>query len=366
MRIIKEQVTIYPYNNDYEPFINHKSMIHSMEIISLVSPKGWGMTGDVINSDDSLMEVHDNFSVGINSCTTVWFVEDDLIPLPHELLFLNVTEAIEKKKKIIFSRYKDKQLYQEVDRMIPTELKLTPPRYEVYDNLFNPKKLYSINIPIVIIAGISEKTDKFSIQVKLRNQFMKRGYKVSSVSTRLDSSIIGMHPLPSFMLDNHKSTEERILEYNHFIKHLELIEQPEIIIIGIPGGVLPYNNYLYNKFGVMAFEICNSVRCDCAVLCSLFSDYSHDYFDEIAEGLFNKYEMDILYHHIAARMRDNLHDSINEYEFNYLSLDENYVKEKIKACGIMNAYNMLDVNDASKVVENIIEKFSYDDSFAFI
>ena len=353
-----ERVAIYPYSKAYEPVVMHQNLIPDMEIVSLISPKGWGLSGDIITTPDSTLTIHSDFSGSLDNCTVVWFVEDNLISLPDELLYTKVKETVEKSKKIIFTRYSNKDLLKKCEMIIPSPLMVDQDRFLSNQNIFIKEKLYDINTPVIFVMGVSENTDKYAVQISLREQFMNRGYRVSSISTRRDSGILGLHPTPDFMLESTDSEEDKILKYNHFVKQIELEEQPEIIIIGIPGGIFPYNRKLHNRFGTMTFKIANALKCDCAVLCSLCVDSKREYFDEVAKGLSHKYDIDVLFHHVAAVMKDGLADQLNEYEFRLLSLDEHFVKERMKDWKRSDVYYALDEGDAYRMTEDIIDTLS--------
>ena len=125
-----------------------------------------------------------------------------------------------------------------------------------------------------------KETGKLGVQLALREELIEKGYKVSSISSRLDSELYGLHPIPSFMFDRMNSETEKIQKYNHYVKQIELIEHPDIIIIGIPGGILPYDEIDHNEYGILAYEISYAVPCDAAIMCLPYnSDFTGDFSD---------------------------------------------------------------------------------------
>lgn len=361
-----ERISIFPFNKAYAPFVTHQNLMTDMQIVSLISPKGWSLQGDIVKTPDSAITVQSDFSKGIEDSTAVWFVEDDRIELPKEKLYAKISEAIEKRKKIIFSRYSNSDVQKEMELIIPSELRIMSDIRKLDNGYFLEKKLYDINVPILFILGDSENTDKFEVQVSLFEQFMKRGYRVSSISTRGDSDILGLHSMPSFMTEL-TAEDVKILKFNHFVKQLEIEERPEIIIIGIPGGVIPYNKYLHNQFGVTAFEISNAVKSDCAVLCSLYTNYSTDSFKKIKLGLSQKFGINVLFHHIAAMTKDSLKKSdIDENEFRFLTLDESFIMEKIKSFQRSDIYYALNKDDIFRMTDDIVEELSRNEAASLI
>ena len=64
-------------------------------------------------------------------------------------------------------------------------------------------------------------------------------YKVCVVSSRTNAELFGIHSFPEFMLQHNLDESSKIINFNHYIKELEVSEKPEIIIIGVPGGIMP-------------------------------------------------------------------------------------------------------------------------------
>ena len=101
-------------------------------------------------------------------------------------------------------------------------------------------------------------------------RFRELGYNVEVISTRLDSEVLGINPIPQFMFETGMSESEKIIKYNHYVKQIELVKDPDLIIIGVPGGIMPFDKVNYNNFGAIAFLISMAVSVDYAILCSPF------------------------------------------------------------------------------------------------
>lgn len=348
-----EEIAIYPYNDSYAPVVRHQQLMAGIKVKSLISPRGWGMNGDHIQTDSGELRVSGDFLSEMDQCSAVWFVDDAHISLPEETLKRRLADALQQNKRILFTRQSSSE---DIKRMIPPEKEIIIEK-KCYSRDRINRACFNINTPVIFILGITENTDKFEVQAALREQFIKQGYTVSSISSRRDSAILGMHPLPDFMFDASISETEKILSYSHYIKQIELNENPEVIIIGIPGGVFRFSKTKHNHFGITAFEISNALTCDCAVLCSPYLDYSLDYFQSISNAIKEKLGFPITYHHIAARIYEN-NVALPSEAFNWLTLNEAYIDRKIQSYKRNDVYNLLKQVDIELLTGRIIDQLS--------
>lgn len=356
-----ENIMIYPYNKQYKPYVVYQELMTGFMITELVSPKGWGITGDKIKTKQSELIVTDSFEKALRSCSVVWFVKDDHITLPTNILEEKINQAILHGKKIIYTRYSDNETYLRVKTIIPPNQLITLNTNQFnetnYEKIRQKRRWYDNNIPVLFVLGVSENTDKFEVQVSLRSNLIKKGYKVASVTSRRDSDILNMHPIPDFMFSTSDDEVEKILKYRWFIKQLELEEEPDLIIIGIPGGAIPYDRNRHNNFGIMAFEISNAVDCDYAILCSSAAHYDDDYFENISCGINEKLNVPIKYHHIAACFIGPEETHLPG-EYNFISLSISTVKKFISTFNEKNAHYLLDSNEIDKLADGIICELS--------
>lgn len=354
-----EEIALYPYSQSYAPFVRHQQLMHKMKIKSLISPRGWGLKGDCLKTNNGILEVSDDFHSEMEKCSTIWFVDDAYIKLPEVTIKNRLSEALQQNKRVLFTRNSGSDINKQIRKSIPPERKIII-KTKKYDFMKDKRVCYDINTPVIFILGITENTDKFEVQAALREQLIKKGYIVSSVSTRKDSAILGMHPFPDFMFNVCINETDKILSYNHFVKQIEWNENPEVIIIGIPGGVLPLSKTEPNYFGITAFEISSSLKCDCAVLSSPYFDYSKDlnYFSKISNSISEKLGFTIDYHHIAARTYNRSNGLPLDETFSWLTLDEAFIDKKIKFYDRNNVYNLLNLSEIKKLTDSIINQLS--------
>ncbi len=75
--------------------------------------------------------------------------------------------------------------------------------------------LFDFSIPIIFVAGITEETDKFKVQLELYSELCRQGYNVGILTSRADSLLSNIPTLPDFYIMNRYQ-----LRKNYFIKSI--------------------------------------------------------------------------------------------------------------------------------------------------
>lgn len=363
-----ERLLIYPYNLEFTSVLRHRSLLCGYEISSLVSPSGWGFTGKDAGIADRGSNigilVTADFEKSLQLCDTVMIVESHL-PFDFEkYIFNKIKLAVKAKKNIICTLKLDRKTIEEITSMCNCE--------GVYFKHFNGtqnflleeididnESIEEIETPIILTIGIAEKTSKFEIQLALREKIQKLGYKISQIGTRSYCEMMGFHPFPSFMYGNTISDVNKVLMFNRFIKKIEKSEKPDIIIIGVPGGIMPFNKKFTNKFGLLTFEVSNAVVPDIVIASLLYEDYKSEGFEMYANLIKYKLGFEVDFFNIA-NMQFDWRKANQEHVKAYTSLDYSFIDEKKKkySSNKIPVINILNENDSDYMVNQIIEKLS--------
>lgn len=284
MTINKKKLLIYPFGEQASPIIRHMNLIPEYELVAVVSPPGWGLTGEDVgladNSGATGLIVNDNFDTSINLCDTVLFIDSIKFLDFKKHIYPKICSAINKRKSIIVAMRIDDNYKKYIAQMcLENEVTFDYFGYESkssYEYDIIKENLLNISVPVVYIIGMAENTDKFEIQLSLRENLLKTEYKISQIGTRSYSEIFGMHNFPQFMYDDKLSEVKKILMFNRLIWEIEISEKPDIILVGIPGGIIPFNNNFTNRFGILAVEASMAVKPDFAILSIPFGDYNKE------------------------------------------------------------------------------------------
>ncbi len=363
-----ERLLIYPYNMEFTPVLRHRALLTEYDISCLVSPNGWGFTGkDAGIADrgpDIGILVSSDFDKSLDLCDTVMIIESHL-PFDFEKYIYNkIKLAVSYKKNIICSLKLDREAIKEISSMCNCE----GVYFKYFDETQNvlPEEIVienesieEIDTPIILVTGIAERTNKFEIQLTLREIIQKSGYRISQVGSRSYCEMLGFHPFPSLMYGNAISDVNKVLMFNRFIKKIEKTEEPDIIIIGVPGGIMPFNREFTNKFGLFAFEISQAVVPDVVIASLLYEDYKPEGFDTYTNLIKYRLGLEVDFLNIA-NVQFDWKRANQEHVKSYISLDYKFIDEKkVKySSNKVPVFNILNKDDSDNIAKLTIEKLT--------
>ncbi|NLW90738.1 MAG: TIGR04066 family peptide maturation system protein [Syntrophomonadaceae bacterium] len=351
-----QKVLVYPYDREFAPCLRHRDMLEGYVIDRVVSPSGWGLNGKdagIVDGGTKLgLIVTDDFSDGLKSCDTVFLVDSQHLIDHEQLIKPRIIEALNAKKNVLpllplSAEFFGANLLSAISQK-PDILEFDP-YYE----------MNKIDTPVVGVIGIASDADKFYIQLALRQEFKKLGYKVSQIGSRPYSELFGIHSFPQYIFNAPISETEKIKAFNCFVKAIEDREKPDVIILGVPGEMMPFNDRIYTDFGLLPFEVFQAIQAD-ALVVSIFAErISKEYLEEI--NYFCRYRFGLmadcfnLSHQIIdwiemgnrPRQIDTCTISISQIE----EMKNRYVRD-FK----MPVFDAIDSNDASHMAELLIRK----------
>lgn len=136
------------------------------------------------------------------------------------------------------------------------------------------RNLQDISVPVIIILGTGKGCGKFNTQLMVSEMFIRAGYRVAQIASKEYSSLFGISPFPSFMFDESKSSLEKIQKLNQFA--VDLIDQKnaEVLIVGVPGGIMPISKFEFDEFGELAYLVSHAIPSDIGILNVYYQEYN--------------------------------------------------------------------------------------------
>jgi len=367
----KENVIVFPYDSHFTPLLRYKNFSDSYNVVCLSSFPGWGLCGKDAGYADGGCEINliveNRFEECFEICNTVIFTESDNY-IEHESVVNKMFTAVEAGKNVI-------SLIQLGGRL--EEIETHCKNRNVYFKYYRKNKsnhhylqskigkeggLLEINTPIIAVIGISENTHKFALQLELKNHLNTVGYNALLVGSRPYCEFLGYNSFPEFMSDSSISESDKIYLLNRYIKEIEMEEKPDVIIIGVPGGIIPYNNRISNNFGITAFEVFQSVMPDLSVLSIFHEIYMPEYFKFISDVVKHRFGFNIDVLNIANRQIDHIEmASSNPEKIKYVTLNSKFIDKRILECKALTdipMYNVLNNTDSYNLIETLIDKLA--------
>ncbi|HOM03450.1 MAG TPA: TIGR04066 family peptide maturation system protein [Acetivibrio sp.] len=365
----KNKILIYPYDLESAPIIRHQKLLDGYEIAALVSPRGWGMNGKdgkaADGGDDIGIVVSSDFEEKLSLCDTVLFAKSHNALDFKSIVLPKILRAIEAGKDIVLCIPVEKEEFDLIlgkcnEHKVDFKYFAYSKELAEYPEIPSQQEvIYNICAPVVFVAGVGDRANKFETQLALRENILKKGYKISQIGSREYSELFGFHSFPQFMYSKKISESNKIVMFNHFVKQMEIEEKPDLIIIGIPGGIMPYNNKLTNGFGVLAYEVSQAVTPDSTVFCCHYDGYVEEYFTRLKKSVRYKLGCRVDCFSISNVIFDWFYSKELSRE-SYVPIDTKILDEKIKDFSSYGEtiFNVLNGKDALQMTDFIIDTLS--------
>lgn len=291
------KIAIFPYDEDFYPFLRHADSMSDIEIKKVFSVQGWGYIGkSVCLGESEKLEVENLFNIQKdNTYDVLVIVESEHIL--DELYLYKAVEFIAKEGKDIwiFKRLTVEQYkrLEEICNKYNTTIQDFWNLEGTKPKLGEEEIIYEIGVPVIAVGGMGEKVNKAELQADLYYLLGKAEYKVAWVSSRMESVLFGGQGFPYFMFENGLTEKKKILLYNHYLKWLEQTEQPDVILIGIPGGIMPDSKKQLGNFGITAYEILNAVMPDYFIMSLYCCELGEKYLNELLKIMKYKFNVEI-------------------------------------------------------------------------
>lgn len=296
-------VVVFPYDDEMYPYLQHVSMLEGINIQILLSPNGWAIDkGHICNYIVQTALSKEDY----DKIDTVWLV-DSSNSIQEDWLFEVVENMLKHNKQIIFARNVQKEVYDKILQLVKNYsgnmIDVTEKR-KISDINKRSLYLYDIYTPIISVAGVGERTDKFLVQLAIKKFLEEKDYHVVLVTSRQNSVFLhNTYTFPDFMNAN-IPTEYKIVLYNHFIKKIEQEEKPDVILTGISGGIMPVSKLQVSHFGIHAFEILNAINPDFLVMCLYGNNVSDKYVCELKKIMKYKFMTDVDCFYLSSTAQD--------------------------------------------------------------
>ncbi|ANU53067.1 TIGR04066 family peptide maturation system protein [Acutalibacter muris] len=307
---------VYPSSKEVSALARHSEMVKEFDEITFLVPKGIAQEG----VDFALLDGGHTTGKKISTDLKAKIDTADAILFPESIRSFSENYI---KEIFLSSMQKHKQVFTEY---LPCGIEKNSV-FLLGDNDESPNfmtddghdNVYGIPIPVIFVLGAGPNTQKFLVQIAICDFFERRGYSVSLIGSSRLSKFFGFPSLPNWMYQNGISERDKIIALNRFFYNQYIISNPDVMIIGIPGGFMPMNPMKYEEMGIWSYLIANAVTPDATVFCS----YSIDFEPNAIEWQKNicRYKLNSPFKHIAiSNTSINLSLESRRYEYGTIPL----------------------------------------------
>lgn len=282
----KQRAVVYPYHYSSVDLVRHRNLLSEVQIIGVLSPSGFSLAGyDCSRADDGekigiLVSPDSQFHEVMAGSEVLIWAEYGLSPdNPFwKICYDKVLCALGMKKKVLCLQKlqpQEVQFFKRYAKLCDAEFQYYEDSYPTY-SFTDTWRLSQLETPVIAVMGVSESTSKFALQLSLYEQLQNMGYRVSHIGTKHYCELFGTHSFPKFMFDDTVSSQHKIRWFNQYLKTIEREESPDIILLGIPGGLTMSDDTDYGDLGLLLFETTYQLEPDFTIMTMPWSKPSQE------------------------------------------------------------------------------------------
>ncbi|WDV45028.1 TIGR04066 family peptide maturation system protein [Clostridiaceae bacterium M8S5] len=363
---MKEKLIIYPYNYEFASIIRN-NLLSEYEIVHLIAPRGFALTGKDAGIADHgsaiNIDVKTNLKDHIEECDTVLIADCVVLENFKKTIYKNIEDILASKKNVLCTMTLEENQLRKYKKLADENNVYFKyygeyPNYDVVIDMQWKNSIYETEVPVVFVLGETEYTNKYEIQLMLKQQLNNMGYKVSLIGSRHYSELFGVRALPNFMIRDEVNESDKIILFNRFLKIVEKQDEPDIIIVGIPGGIMTHSKKFTNRFGLLAYELAQAITPDFVVLSLLYNEVDNKFYEEINTLMKYRFGFEIDCFNIS-NIQLNQQASLDQNKLIYDYIDYDFVVDKKQEIDAnKHIYQIFDKNDRLTLVNQIIETLS--------
>ncbi len=263
-----KKVLFFPYHPDLKTLIDYSVHLKGYQIAGFISYKE---DNRVIHSLNQAIN-HENMPYDelIRDCDAV-IILDNYRGYKPDKYYQVINDAIARHKEIYITPLAQSQLdlrnyhgkYQLLEHL-PDKVNTVKGN----SGLIQEIKIYDIDIPVIGIFGQGKNCGKFESQLLLKS-VLEEEYETVTITTNALGALFGCFTIPSFLFEE-LPFQKKIFKLNYYLKLISKFYDPDVMIIGVPEGIVPFKRKEYHHFAEYPLVVTNAVSIDMAVLCTYF------------------------------------------------------------------------------------------------
>ena len=328
-----KRIAMFPIDEDFLSLPNKQHIQIGRECHSIsyyITLEGW-------NIENKEIQLHTFEKFNFEIIDTLVLI-NSFRKLEDEVIQKIVSMAAENEIKILCAR-DDIDINTEVLKRECLEKNVAYEFVSEEVSIVENRLINNIEIPIVTISGVGPYVGKFVVGLYLRNSFEDAGYKTLFISPRREGKIFGTHIFPEYMYNKNLDYTTKVYEFNSYVKSLVKEENPDIVLIGVPGEMMELSERHKMNFGIMASIVFNAIKPDVSILNMYNMRYTDEFLEE--QRKFCKYRFGMIPDLFYATFTSIIDSSLKEALIRYFQTDRLFDD-------LLEKYNLFSEEDVKK------------------
>lgn len=361
-----KRIAIYPFSEECMIFSKHAELIGGgYKFVEAAAPAIWETSGRTIRTSEGEYVIKKSPSEFEGEADILLIPEFESAENAERGLVSAITKYIPKVSRVIYyGKFTEESRNRLISKCRECGCEFDD-RRQIRRGITcdtNDENLQKQDVPIVAVAGFWENTGKEDILLSLKGRFMKEGYRVSVIGARGYSDLFGCRSFPDFMLADDVAEHSKPIMFNRYINKLIFDEDPDIILIGIPGSVQVLTDKYTNGFGITPFVTFQSFVADFMILCSFYDNLGAEFYSEISNMCKYRYGIMPDIYHMSDMYIDIAESDENGTATAHTAFKENVTEavEELQGVSKTPVLDLTDDKNIDRVYEMIIAKLTGD------
>lgn len=261
------KIAIFPFNKEMKVLVENQDLLR-FEVAGVYDIKESLQIGKKLSSlvfsqlhIEGMVEDVDNIKWANFDMLVIGHLKELSLICKKDLWSMIVQEA-EKHGKYIFSLDAPPTQFQNNKLIIHPQIT----QQDVPVNKFG--MMHAISKPVLGVYGTSSKQGKFTLQLGIRREMLKRGYRIGEIGTEPTAALFGMeycYPMGyersvnTSGIDNVRLLNEMVFQLTN--------QNIDLILTGSQSGTITYSNQNSSLFNISQYEFLQGTWPDAVILC---------------------------------------------------------------------------------------------------
>ena len=363
-----QKTAIYPFDKYCICYI--PLLLEKYSELRFVLPYGHAHIGKDVCSLDK----RENIGLFLESNINKILNEIDILIIPrninisviNEKLYLTIVNAalraLQMEKIVLYGKvfnYEDELMLKQYSKYCNAEFI----EYDGHKQESEQKESVRLLYPkqpeaaVVFVGDLLDhgRSNSAEVAIKITNNMRQKGYKVISFIEPGFGQFLDFQNINDLITyDTMNLGANTIASINEKINKIDLADKPDLIIIQLPGNMLPLDNEKIIDGGLSTFIISLAIKPDAFVCCGPFNVSDISYIEKLNDSINGRFGYQMTCLHIS-NLKINLAMSYEDIPYEKLYLPVDYVCEYIKKspAGDISLFCSLDINEANNMCDYI-------------
>lgn len=365
-----KKLAIYPFSRETLDFVVWaKRFTDEYEISGLYAPSGLGLS----DMDAAYCQNRGDTGMRVSRELERMYAESDALLIPggnlRDIMNCRVIDVLETAAarhlpvlcamELGEERKRIEQAFSDAGTSIrflsDEKTQIDDPRSDLYaaTNTFG---LYETNAAVIMVGGLYADSCDREAALALVDGFRRAGHKATAILSGDEVFLLGLYPYPGSFFSKELEPEQKAVALNRYLHRIDQIESPDVIVVQMLGGLMPFNNRFPESFGIKPFIAARGILPDYLVMGTLYMAYAYDLMDSLKPVLRDRFGATLLCSYMSNRFA-NIAESSEHPGFIYNYYD--YADYRREFADLPNdprlpVFDVTDVKDAERLADYVV------------